>query len=148
MEMTSKIFLFGWQFFHVEEKFSVLSSWMFGYYFSSQNDTPLFIMGRGYPPLRFNTPLHDTTRQVTIRHDKTQQDTTRHNTIHYCLVNKQYVGFGLRLLYRVIGRTHHVINPVWSRIDWFAGQTIRIVDPSFAEHKWTLKTSFTIVWQR
>ena len=33
----------------------------------------------------------------------------------------------------VIGRTRHVSSPVWSRIDWPTGPTIRIAGLSFAE---------------
>ena len=35
----------------------------------------------------------------------------------------------------VIGRTHHVTSPIWSRIDWLTGPKIRIVGLSFAEVK-------------
>ena len=33
----------------------------------------------------------------------------------------------------VIGRTRHVTNPIWSRIDWLTGPKIRIVGLSFAK---------------
>ena len=33
----------------------------------------------------------------------------------------------------VIGRTHHVTSPIWSRIDWLTDPKIRIVGLSFAE---------------
>ena len=33
----------------------------------------------------------------------------------------------------MIGRTRHVTNPIWSRIDWIAGPKIRIVGLRFAE---------------
>ena len=32
----------------------------------------------------------------------------------------------------VIGRSCHVISPIWSRIDWLAGPKIRIIGLSFA----------------
>ena len=35
----------------------------------------------------------------------------------------------------VIGRTHHVTSPIWSRTDWLTGPKIRIVGLSFAEVK-------------
>ena len=33
----------------------------------------------------------------------------------------------------VIGRTRHVIRPIWSRIDWLTGPKIHIIGLSFAE---------------